>query len=162
MHVVQWSSAHWELFDIGHAHPNNGSYLNLQLTICLSFSLHELSSNSPVCGQLQLAGNEEVLAIMEAIVSWVDITQPPHREQLKLLQQKVLPVLSSFILKCYCGRNHLYDVCCLVLRLRDLIVAPFVCCEPAFPPPCQSNSLSFFPKLPQVQAGKGDVPSWPP
>ena len=124
--------------------------------------LSELSRNSPVCGQLQVAGNEEVLTIMEAIASGVDITQPPHREQLKLLQQKVLPVLSSFILKCYCGRNHLYDVCCLVLRLRDLIVAPFVCCEPAFPPPCQSNSLSFFPKLPQVQAGKGDVPSWPP
>ena len=37
---------------------------------------------------------------------------------------------------------------------RDLIDAPFVCCEPAFPPPCQPNPLSFFPNLPQVR-GKG-------
>ena len=65
--------------------------------------LSELSHSSPVCGLLQVAGNEEVLTIMKAIASWVDITQPPRREQLKLLQQKVLPVLSSFILKCYCA-----------------------------------------------------------
>ena len=86
-------------------------------------------------------------------MSGVDITQPQHREQLKLLQQKA-PVLSSFILKCYCGYNLFYDVRCLILRLRDLIVAPFACCEPAFPPPCQPNPLCFFPSLPQVQ-GKG-------
>ena len=54
----------------------------------------------------------------------------------------------------YRGHNLPYDVCCLVLCLRDLIVAPFACCEPAFPPPCQPNPLSFFPNLPQVR-GKG-------
>ena len=87
---------------------------------------------------------------METIASGVDITQPQHREQLKLLQQKAV-VLSSFILKCYCGYNLPYDLCCLILCLRDLIVAPFACCEPAFPPPCQPNPLSFFPSLPQVR-----------
>ena len=115
--------------------------------------LSELYRNSPVCGLLQAAGNQEVLAIMEAIASGVDITQPPRRKQLKLLQQKA-PVLSSFILKCYRGHNLPYDVRCLILRLRDLIVAPFVYCEPAFPPPGQPNPLSFFPNLPLVR-GKG-------
>ena len=112
--------------------------------------LSELSHNSPVCGLLQVAGNQEVLTIMEAIASGVDVTQSPRREQLKLLQQKA-PVLRSFILKCYRGHNLPYDVRCLILRLRDLIVAPFICCEPAFPPPSQPNPLSFFPNLPQVQ-----------
>ena len=115
--------------------------------------LSKLSRNSPVCGPVAGGRKSEVLTIMEAIASGVGITQPPHREQLKLLQQKA-PVLSSFILKCYRGHNLPYDVRCLLLRFRDLIVAPFVYCEPAFPPPGQPNPISFFPNLSLVR-GKG-------
>ena len=111
--------------------------------------LSELSCNSPVCGLLQVAGKEEVLGIMEAIASGVDITQPPCREQLKLLQTKA-PVLASFILKHYCGHSLTHDVRRLILHLRDLIVSPFVSCEPEFPPTCQPNPLSYFPDLPQM------------
>ena len=50
------------------------------------------------------------------------------------------------MLKCYHGHNLSYNVRCLILCLRDLIAAPFACCELAFPPPCQ-NPLSFFPNL---------------
>ena len=83
------------------------------------------------------------------IASGVDITQPSRREQLKLLQTKA-PVLASFILKHYCGHSLACDVCRLVVHLRYLIVAPFVSCEPDFPPPGEPNPLLFFPNLPQV------------
>ena len=62
-----------------------------------------VSSWRPVCGLLQVAGNDEVFGIMEAIVSGVDIKQPPHREQLELQTKAV--VLVSFILKHYHGHN---------------------------------------------------------
>ena len=87
---------------------------------------------------------------MEAIASGVDITQPSCREQLKLLQTKA-PVLASFILKHYCGHSLAHDVRRLIKHLRDLIVAPFVGCEPNFPPSGEPNSLLFFPNLPQVR-----------
>lgn len=45
--------------------------------------LSELSRNTPVCGLLQVAGNDEVLSIIDVIPSGVDISQPSHREQLK-------------------------------------------------------------------------------
>ena len=72
------------------------------------------------------------------------------QEQLKLLQTKA-PVLASFILKHYRGHSLAHDVRSLIKHLRDLIVAPFVGCEPNFPPSGEPNSLLFFPNLPQVR-----------
>ena len=63
-----------------------------------------MSSWRPVCGLLQVAGNDKVLGIMEPVASGVDIKQPPHREQLELFQTKAA-VLALFILKHYRGHS---------------------------------------------------------
>ena len=86
--------------------------------------LSELSCNTPVCGLLQVAGNDEVLAIIDAIASGVDITQPSRREKLKLLQEHA-PVLASFIIKCFYGQSLPADVRSLIQYLKELTVAPF-------------------------------------
>lgn len=84
----------------------------------------ELSRNTPVCGLLQAAGSNDVLSIIDAIASGVDISQPSHRGQLKLLQEHV-PVLASFIIKCFYGQSLPADVRALVGHLKQLMLAPF-------------------------------------
>ena len=59
--------------------------------------LYELSLNTPVCGLLQVAGDEEVLKVIHSIASGTDIRQAKYRQELRLIQDKA-PLLASFIL----------------------------------------------------------------
>ena len=59
--------------------------------------LYELSLNTPVCGLLQVAGNDEVLRVIGNAAIGTDIREVKYRQELKLMQDKA-PLLASFLL----------------------------------------------------------------
>ena len=83
----------------------------------------ELSLNTPICGILQIAGDEEVIHVIQLLAKGVDIRQSCYQLQLKLLQDRA-PLLASFILKLPFDAD-IPDVCTLSNHLCDLAVAPY-------------------------------------
>ena len=87
IHPIFYDSSHPKMDDVS-IHPilddSSHPFLNVVNYHPILDDSPELSRNNPVCGLLQVAGNQEVLAIMEAIAPGVDITQPPRSEQQEL------------------------------------------------------------------------------
>ena len=75
--------------------------------------LFELLLNTPKCGILQIAGDEEVIHVIQLLAKGVDIRQSCYQVQLKLLQDRA-PLLASFILKLPFDAD-IPDVCTLII-----------------------------------------------
>ena len=112
--------------------------------------LYELSLNTPVCGMLQIAGNEEAIKVIQLVATGIDVRRAQYRCELKLLQDSA-PVLASFLLKLPFSEPVPVDVCSLIGELCELLLAPF---QPsttlAFPPPSSNTKLAYFPNIPRI------------
>ena len=76
----------------------------------------ELSLNTPICGLLQIAGDEEVIHVIQLLAKRVDVRQSCYQLQLKLLQDRA-PLFASFILKLPFDADIPDDVCTLINHL---------------------------------------------
>ena len=127
--------------------------------------LSELARNSPVCGLVQLGGNQDIYELLHQLASTdLNIRDSTCHNQLQLLQallQAHTPVLAEFMCKCSKEGGRLpSDVRALFADILRKIDATFsgTINPPAHYLPIQPSPWSFFPALPLVRgAGKYDA-----
>lgn len=105
---------------------------------------YELSLNTPVCGILQIAGNEEAIKVVQLIASGIDICHIQYKYELKL-QDSAL-VLAFFILKLPFSEPIPVNVCSLITDFCDLLLAPFQSSVSQL-----FHQTTYFPNLPTVR-----------
>ena len=142
----------WMKFVLNYNHPLSESENHLhRAPQSYREFFYELSLNTPVCGLLQIAGNEEAIRVVRLVAAGVDIRQAQYKCELKLLQDSA-PVLASFLLKLSFSEPIPADVCSLVAELCELLLFPFQSTvSQSFPPPPSDNKLAYFPNLPKVR-----------
>ena len=123
--------------------------------------LSELASNSPVCGLVQLGGNQDIYKLLHQLASTdLNIQDSTCHSQLHLLQVHT-PVLAEFICKCPKEDGRLSN------DVRALFADIFLQIDATFSGdtnpathylPIQTSPWSFFPALPLVRgAGNYDA-----
>ena len=117
--------------------------------------LSEVARNSPACGLAQVAGNKEVIKILQSMVSAcsMNIFSSENHAAMGLLQETA-PVLTSFLDACAEGpeRKIPEDILAVIKYIVDTIENTFLGSSHShyYPPPDPASPFSYFPQLPQM------------
>ncbi len=116
--------------------------------------LSELARNSPACGTVQVAGNNDALKALRLLARGsVNIFSSRNHRYLSIVQQSA-PIVASFLSTCPKGPGGTIpqDVQEVLSYMLTKIEAPFSHPPPSaehYPPPNPANKFSYFPNLPQ-------------
>ena len=115
----------------------------------------EIARNAPACGMVQIAGCKEACDTLKKVANRsIDVFMPQNSYYWNLLSKKA-PVISSFLSLCH---QHIsseipQEVFDLLGHISVTIQAPFKVSKADkfhYPEPNRTNSLSYFPSLPQL------------
>ncbi|XP_078661027.1 uncharacterized protein LOC144905304 isoform X2 [Branchiostoma floridae x Branchiostoma belcheri] len=113
----------------------------------------ELARNTPVCGMLQISGDNKAIKMAKKVAKGQLIPgEESHGKYFSYLQKKA-PILCSFVLGIHEEGHIPADVSTLILNLITVLISTYdKVPEPSpscYPPPPASTPLSFFPSLPK-------------